>query len=170
MERHTHTERLVSVRLSAPVSGFSEQRHDVCVTCLFCKAEMNLGQCASVYYVCVYRREPESQRARDWQRRNESEFFSHHAEKLTPLSFYVLWCPDLYIAPLPPPFCLFTVAFSFRSSLSSGRSWGRALVIPAQTHPRRQAMFIWKSRDTKTFSDVSAQRPCSVLSGGWHCL
>lgn len=56
---HTHTQR---AGVSASVSGFSEQRHDVCVTCLFCKAEINLGQCANVCYVCVYLRERESPR------------------------------------------------------------------------------------------------------------
>lgn len=41
------------------MSGFSEQRHDACVTCLFRKAEINLGQCVNVCYVSVYLGEAE---------------------------------------------------------------------------------------------------------------
>lgn len=65
MERHTHkhTHTQVWVGVSAPVSSFSEQRHDVCVTCLFCKAEITLGQCV---WMCAYLKEQE--RVGDWQR------------------------------------------------------------------------------------------------------
>ena len=116
MERHTHTNTETErererAEVSAPVSGFSEQRHDVCVTCLFCKAEINLGQCVNVCFVCVYLRE----------RASESEF-SHHAENLTPVSFSA---QTFYVAR--------SLAVCLLRSLALRHSSGRALITSGHT-------------------------------------
>lgn len=50
---------------------------------------------------------------------------SHHAENVTPVSFPVLWCSDLYVVSASP-FGLFTVLFAFMSHCSSGASSGQS--------------------------------------------
>lgn len=72
--------------------------------------------CECVLYVCLSERARESWKLTE----SEAEVFPHHTKNLTPVSFSVLWCAELYIVShFIVPLAFMSHRYSYCSFLNS---------------------------------------------------